>query len=589
MEGRLEDGENAPLLQATRVSVVDQHEAYAGHRGHKLHPTPSIYSGIIFAPAILRIKEGKGLLFNNASKTMFLLLVANVVLQIGLLKVMSLYSHIYSVSTRAYQEGKYETPQASFLTPHERDLVQDAKTDPLCRGEKGDYICMPPSIHFASEWKSLDVNNDGVWNASEAFAAGKDGNAALARRRAIFFRTILKGFTFQAQWLETQNYSFYLSPQILEGHAIPKAYFEYWVGDAMMCTRFESSACEHIVASGLFEASLLKGHLAASHKGIVDYTSAVAYCRMMLEDHGGCEHSLPADWKAALLRRRNMCGALKLSPDGVVVNPRDKDEIISVSEPSYTILSKQINAYSGIFTFFVILIIYLFYASMVDELREILCCIDLILFFPSVYGPNDSGGIDFGPQVKQTDSKMYQFVIERISKKHRIYIAVVLFLRIGILAYILSFGNWFLLKEDRFMELVLNAVALAFITGIDEMLYDVFVEHQMKKEELAYDSVQPIQFHGIFPGSHSVSFAGTLYRREIWGLFIVPLLSVIVVLSWQYFERGPYIEALKCACLQEGENCAESMVNQAGWWQQYWTHRLPAAIHHIEAMRLQGI
>merc|ERR1719473_2267192 len=103
------------------------------------------------------------------------LIVLNMVLQLGLLRVMSFYSHVDSQQTTLFKVKEATvTGQATtllenvFLGPRERQVVHDAHKDALCLRVKGVYHCMPASSEFVSEWETLDINKDGVWTISEA-------------------------------------------------------------------------------------------------------------------------------------------------------------------------------------------------------------------------------------------------------------------------------------------------------------------------------------------------------------------------------------------------------------------------------------
>merc|ERR1719375_1735589 len=121
-----------------------------------------------------------------------------------------------------------------------------------------------------------------------------------------------------------QNSTLYLSQHVRASNGIPKAYFEYWAGDAMICTRYNSASCEKIVQEGLFDAAFKNGRLAAAHKGIVDYASAAGYCKMMLDTHGGCEQSLATSYQTSVNKRNNMCGKLSLRTGDLLVNPQNR-------------------------------------------------------------------------------------------------------------------------------------------------------------------------------------------------------------------------------------------------------------------------
>jgi len=566
-------------------------------KGHyHIDINPTIYSAIVYAPAINRVKTGEGY-FNRATFMVCSMIALNMIIQLGLLRIMDIYGHkssqgLQAISVRSSASVKtYE----SFLSPLEKDVVgeMDDRKAPFCiQDDNGTYSCMPSSVHFASEWNSLDANQDGVWSIDEALSIKASTNKSIvestkdrdaANRQTVYFNNIISGLKKRAEWMEQLNSSLYLSKDVLDTRAIPKAYYEFWMGDAMLCTRFDSNACEHIVASGLFDAALKHGSIAAAHKGIFDLNSAAGYCRMMLEEHGGCEQSLPVTFKSEVLDRKRLCGAPSLSGEGVLTNPHNPSEVMVVMHPSYNNLDQQVQASHLTFLFFTVLIMFLFYSSVVDEIRDLIKTCDFLVFFPGVHDDDDHGGIDRGedrPAGKQ------RYKVQRISVKHRVVLSVVVLLRIIIIIMLLTFGTWFLLTEKNYLELVMNAVALSFITGVDEMIYEVFMENA-EKDDIGFDDCERLKFQGLIPRDNG-SLGGFFFRKDVWGLFLLPVISMLVVAGFYYYSRQPVIDAMSCACTQEGQHCAESMVNQGPWWSEYWTHTLPAAIHQIEALRLQG-
>merc|ERR1719356_1419656 len=71
-------------------------------------------------------------------------------------------------------------------------------------------------------------------------------------------------------------------------------------------------------------------------------------------------------------------------------------------------------------------------------------------------------------------------------------------------------------------------------------------------------------------------------KKECWGLFLVPIVSVVVVLYQCVRYKVPVLEALTCACVQEGDNCLDAIKHTTFWWKSYWETVLPAAIHQIQ-------
>merc|ERR1719215_79929 len=251
-------------------------------------------------------------------------------------------------------------------------------------------------------------------------------------------------------------------------------------------------------------------------------------------------------------------------------------------EPAFSLLDQQKRAVDTMFIFFKILLIYLFYASVIQEIHELIKTLECLLRFPGLANSSDPGGFILKDDKQGPEHKKYK--VTGISRKHRALLTIIFILRVLILCILIRFGSWFLLNEGRYIELVMNALALSFITGIDEMMYSFREAHEIKED--GFEDVETLKFESIIPPASS--WIGYCFRKECWGLFVIPAVAVVVVLWNTYFVRMPRIDAMTCACLSEGEHCAESMVNQREWWQHYWSHTLPAAIHQIEGMRLDG-
>lgn len=600
--------ERVPLLGGPiRRTIASPSDVDHHHKHFHMQLLPTVYCTILYAPAICRLKTGNEM--GRPTRLALALVTLNMILQVGMLRIMDVYGHrdaeasfagIMEYEHRDHAAEVAKKTYAAFLSPPEREVLEQAdRMKPLCTVYvNGSYSCKPPSVAFTSRWKSLDLDGDGVWTMEEAAAAEKKLTAAtkehkgnadswITRRPTLIFNSIVNGLKRRSTLLENQftgnGTSLYLSQDLQDRNAIPKAYFDYWAGDAMMCTRFDRSTCEHVVGSGLFDAALAKAPIAAASKGILDYDSAIRHCQFMLQEGGGCEESLPVSFTENRYSRRSMCGVVQLRGVGAMTNPADSSESLPLMETSFSLLEQQKRAVDVMFLFFKVLLMYLFYATLIQELRELVGTLEFLVRFPGLQLASDPGGLILEDDKQGEDGKKYR--ITAISRKHRGILTIIFTLRVFILCILVRFGSWFLLNEGRYIELVMNALALSFITGIDEMMYS-FMEAAEIKED-GFEDVEQLYYESVIPPWNK-SWLGYCFRKECWGLFFIPVISIVVVLWNAQYTRLPRIEAMNCACLSEGENCAESMVNQKAWWQYYWTHILPAAIHQIEAMRLEG-
>jgi len=140
------------------------------------------------------------------------------------------------------------------------------------------------------------------------------------------------------------------------------------------------------------------------------------------------------------------------------------------------------------------------------------------------------------------------------------------FLRLCLLIYLFHVGTTFLITEQGYVDLLLNSVALAFILDLPSLLYIVLLSDSTK---------------GVLDGAHTKEYETCLPARGIghwllskavWGLLVLPLLAYWVVFFNQDVNTGPLLEALRCACLQQGPNCEMATRSSRPLWDTYWNH-----------------
>jgi len=350
----------------------------------------------------------------------------------------------------------------------------------------------------------------------------------------------------------------------------------------MMCALFDSNSCEAAAKAGVFEAALVPGRMSAKAKGIHDLDTAIQYCYRMLQPNGGCEALLPTDFKRNREQRWGRCGARSLTEGGKYTNPYDSSQSVHVLEATY----EQVNAYtratSRLYQFFLILIIMLWLLALIDEWRELIKFGEFLFEFPTL-APGDKGGqiIPAGASDDpEEDDETYR--ITALSSKHKAVLSFFYVIRLLVCFILTVFGTTFLLDETDYLNLVMNSLALTFILTIDSMLFEL-MEKDVKD---SMENSKPLEFVTKLP---TQGWAGYCLKKECWGLFLVPALAIYIVLHYNYQQREPMLTVLRCACTQEGSKCMDSVQYQSGWWKDYWSKVLPAAMHQIEALRLQGM
>jgi len=298
----------------------------------------------------------------------------------------------------------------------------------------------------------------------------------------------------------------------------------------------------------------------------------------MLLPGGGCEKTLPLEFKQNREQRWEVCGEASLVEGGKYTNPYMPDESVHVLTTAYSRVSSYERATSRLYLGFMCLIIMLWFMALVGEWRALIHKGEFLIVYPGIQPGT------FGGEIIQEDKKHGAetgYRITGLSKKHRALLVVVFIMRVAVVTVLSNFGTRFLIAETDYLNLVINSLALTFILEIDSLLYAI-IEKDIRDDVRA---CKKLTFRSYVPQSGPI---GYVLKKECWGLFLVPMLAVALVLYFTYRDKEPVKLALRCACLQEGTTCEDSLMTQAPWWNKYWSQVLPAAVHQIEALRIAG-
>lgn len=425
---------------------------------------------------------------------------------------------------------------------------------PLCLAlPNGTFTCSPPSLRFVNFWTMLDADGDGQWTEEEAQSDSAHLHNELGVRPGQVWRAAAHGLTMA--WGE----KLHLTWADVVANGISRPLFDWWAGDIMMCQFADVNMCTELAARGLFDG-ILDPSSPAAGKGLRDLNSAVDYCTEMLRDNGKCDKILPQTFTMYRKAREEQCGAVALSPGPLYEDPYNERDRLYTVQVNFSNVGKYYLASDRTYQVFLVLILMIWFISLIDELRELLKLTEFLWVFP------DASKIAHEIEIN-VDCKTV--IVEGITSMHRGLMAGVLVIRVLLLFYLCIVGTVFLINETDYLELLLNAVALAFIITIDEMLYAALARTKTKAD---LDNTEALTFPSSFPDK---GFAGWVHRKDFWGLVVIPLLSVgIVALNYMHVTR-PVLSALECACNQRGEHCLEAVSRNHGWWDDYWAIRMP--------------
>lgn len=436
----------------------------------------------------------------------------------------------------------------------------------LCTMNNAIYNCLPPSVRYANEWKHLDTNGDGIWTREEAVKDEAGFEKKFKAKAFLVFRAITVGLSDRG----SMDPKLWVSDEVKEMKAIPKPYFDYWMGDAALCSYADPKVCGTLLSRGYFAGAFMKN---ATGKNIQDIDGALDWCVWMLSVGGGCDQTLPQIYKLFRALRHEQCGDSSLYNGGLYRNPHHPVDKVYVTAVDYDGLGKHMKADEPTYMFFLFLVLQLWLLALLNEMRELVKLSEFCAVYPAA---GEDGGLEV-TKSEEDDSESY--AITGLDPTHRQVIIFVVVLRVILVVYLGVVGCIFLIMETGYMDLLMNAVALAFILEIDEILYGAIARAETSEE---LEAVAEFEFETRLP---SEGLAGWVLHKDFWGIIMFPLIAVGLLVSYSLFVTKPNLDALNCGCYQTGKQCHEAQLYNKQWWDSYWTAVLPDAIDKIQGFK----
>lgn len=563
---------------------------------HKLvvQPKGSASSFFFFVPPLLRrrMRERESYVTGMIVFAGFLVFL-NYAMQIGLLYAVG--NHVVGereawqnsvIRLRRSDDGKEDRggESSSPKTREARDKLAGfggsscSEKEALCLFVDGMYTCSPKSVQLFGRWEQLDTNKDGIWSFEEASA--KSSREATKCRFGIdslnFYEFVRHQLTHYDLLLEEGL----LHPNLTDslhgaaggsgGGGIHKAYFDWFRGDVVMCGYgVDSDVCGNVFAKGVFDSPMKYPGVS---KRITDSRSAWKYCEELLRPEGRCERMLPSTYEVWRVSAKEQCGARE-HQIYLYSNPRDAEDVVSLTKVRFGNHKEYEKTLDWSFTLFLWIILLVFYATLLAELREAIRLAVWVAYFPTRPLPGEPGFEELGEQDDTT--------LTGISTKHRKQcraIVVVKFVMVLLVGYV---GTIFLTSDTSYMNLLFDALSLAFIIQVDALLYETMVRPQAKEE---LEGVQSM--HIGIPRGSSFRFyqaASPPLRDLFWALGLLVLAGIVL---WEdYHNRlNPMRKALECACSVSGEECFEAQHYSRDWWDNYWRVVVPSSYKEINRL-----
>jgi hypothetical protein len=256
---------------------------------------------------------------------------------------------------------------------------------------------------------------------------------------------------------------------------------------------------------------------------------------------------------------------------------------------SYAMVQQYSTAATIEFCFFLGLILFLWFVNLVGELKAIIQLADFIWSFehdeklplltPGMrrYWRSFKQGVgrtvssnSLAPQEEEDTDRLGSdeddgtHVIYKISRAHKITCTLMCVVRFCLLIYMFHVGSMFLITNHKYDDLLLNAVALAFIFELPEFLYTFLVSDDMKND---LQGAHTAEYVTSLPVK---GFSTIFLSKSLWGIVIIPLVAFSLVVFNYQVTTMPSLRALQCTCFQTGEQCEVSNRFSKEWWTPYW-------------------
>merc|ERR1719313_3171327 len=417
----------------------------------------------------------------------------------------------------------------------------------LCFKNGDIYSCAPPSVQLTGRWEELDENGDGIWARGEVEKRRDELKCSYAVDPVEVFDVFHK-------FLLERRSLIWLHPDVVAGKAIHKPYFEYAMGDIIMCGYRNTDMCSNLLQRGVFDSPL-------------------AYCRDLLRSGGTCEMALPSTYATWRIDSAQQCG--KKEYEKFVYTHPSANVSRSLLSVDYRTRQDFERSKTTIFFLFKGIIIFLWLMAMTYELKNIIIVLTWVCRFPDAAQFGDNPVTE---TVDEADPEKIKYTISGITSSHRLAVGILNLGRLAMTIVLTYVGVSFLAKQTSYTNLLLDGVALLFIVEIANMLYVQVLRSEIRAQT---EDIEPmvVDMYGI----------DWLNRRPALTDFVWLLGCSIVVVAVMYtFYTDisvPVSEALECTCLSRGDRCFEAEQFSTEFWRKYWLKDVPRIIKEVNAMK----
>jgi hypothetical protein len=433
----------------------------------------------------------------------------------------------------------------------------------LCFMDKGNYSCAPPSVQLTGRWSELDVDQDGIWTLQEAEKQREQLRCKYGVNPVDVFNVIIN-------MLKERKDLIWLHPQIKSGTGVHLPYFTYAMGDLVMCSYRSKDMCGNLLKAGFFDAALKHG--TAPRVGNTA-ESALKYCHDLLADGGKCERLLPSTYNVWKIQSQLECGNPSYSK--FVYHHPKTDLRKSLLTVDYSTLQEYHLAQDPVFMLFKGILVFMWMLAMLVEYKEITKIVTICLRFPSaeMFG-NDAVLVEQDP----SDPEDVRYRIQGLTQMHRRVMMILCVFRAGVTTVLTITGVSYLIKCNDYADLIMNAVALLFISEIASVLYRQVLRDEIKDQTVDIKPMK-VAMYGIDWLNRQPALVDVI-SVTVLGI------AVYIIMRWQLTSIVvPVHDALQCTCTSTGSHCVEAQKFNSAFWNKYWASAVPGIYHEVSKLK----
>eukprot|EP00929_Paragymnodinium_shiwhaense_P013189 TRINITY_DN12104_c0_g1_i1.p1 TRINITY_DN12104_c0_g1~~TRINITY_DN12104_c0_g1_i1.p1 ORF type:complete len:613 (-),score=143.46 TRINITY_DN12104_c0_g1_i1:227-2065(-) len=532
-----------------------QEEVQTGELQHM----PDVYSFFNFVVPLKSVQNQRGSLAKGKSTTTFTLAYTLVIMAI-VMQVVVVYAIFHEVVMKqiSWQKSVVEIGEVVSVDGLDWNLFAPtekcADASSLCTWVDGIYTCAPPSVQLLSRWKELDRNGDGMWAFEEALQGQEDLMCKYGVDPVEVFRFFVKILHQRADLL-------WIHEDVRDHGYIHEAYFSYLIGDVGMCVYRTPDMCPNLLKRGYFESALREG---SSPRVGNTTTSALDFCRGLLEPGGICEQLLPSTywvWKTETVKQCQGADYARFAYE----HPRS-GFVTSLLEVDYKARETYALFQSPLFVAYKSIIVFMWFLTMLAEVKIVLKVSDWVFGFKR--GEHE------------VDESMTE--IKSVGLSHFAASVVLLLVRIVVCAVLVVVGTQFLLKSKTYVEQLFDAVAMLFVLQFTGVLHDNAVNAELREEVAA---LKPMTYRRKV---YVRTIADNKTLGDIIWLLVLFAMTMTVMRYNHVSVVVPVYDALSCTCVQAGEHCHEAKAFDAEFWQHYWAVTIPKVFQAVDTLRVGG-